>query len=356
MVKALIIGGGVAGAVTAVALRRAGISSVVYEAYPTGADDIGAFLTIMNNGMDALRAVDLHQPVIDVAFPATAVELRNSDFDVLGRNPTAGYTVKRAELYRALHNAMDVPLEHGKRLTTAEVAADGVRATFADGTTAEADFLVGADGIHSVTRRIIDPSAPEPRYTGLTVAYGYTRATSFEPSAEAYRMVSGSRAMFGYTTAPWGETWWFSRAPHTPTPTKAYFLAQLADDRTPAAEIIESTEDVTFQQAYDVPETPGWHNNRLVLVGDAAHAASPAAGQGASMAIEDSVILAKCLRDVPGITSAFETYTRIRRPRVEALVAASSRQGTGAGRRTAEAPSERQWVREHHIDWESPVN
>src|SRR3954469_14561686 len=106
-VKALIIGGGVAGAVTAVALRKAGILSVVHEAYPTGADDIGAFLTIMGNGMDALRAVDLHQAVVDVAFPATAVELRNSDFEVLGRSPTTGYTVKRAELYRVLHNAMD---------------------------------------------------------------------------------------------------------------------------------------------------------------------------------------------------------------------------------------------------------
>ncbi|MFD1050000.1 FAD-dependent oxidoreductase, partial [Kibdelosporangium lantanae] len=236
--KAIIIGGGVAGAVTAVALRRAGISSVVYEAYPTGADDIGAFLTIMSNGMDALRAVDLHQPVIDVAFPATAVELRNSEFEVLGRNPTNGYTLKRAQLYRALHDSMtiqDIPLEHDKAFGTAELTPDGVRVTFADGTTADGDFVVGADGIYSTTRRAIDPTAPEPRNTGITVAYGYTRATSFDLSKEAYRFVSGSKAMFGYTTAPDGETWWFSRAPRTETPTKDYFLAQLAADRTPAA-------------------------------------------------------------------------------------------------------------------------
>jgi 2-polyprenyl-6-methoxyphenol hydroxylase-like FAD-dependent oxidoreductase len=358
--KALIIGGGIAGAVTAMSLRRAGIDSVVYESYATGADDIGAFLTIMRNGMDALRAVAAHQPVIDASFPATDVELLNSEGVQLGKNPMSGdaHTIKRATLYRALHDETTrrgIPIEHEKRLTTAEVTASGVVAHFADGAEAEADILIGADGIHSTTRSIIDPAAPPPRFTGMTIAYGYTRATDFDPSADAYRMISGKDAFFGYTTAPDGETWWFSRAPHNPAPTRGYFIDLLSSDRTPAASIVRATEDITFQQSYDVPETPNWHNSAMVLVGDAAHAASPAAGQGASMALEDSVILAKCLRDIADIPSAFQTYTSIRKPRVEALVAASAQQATGAGRQTADQRSERNWLYDHHIDWQEPV-
>src|SRR4051794_38046203 len=72
MTHALIIGGGIAGTVTAMALRKAGIDSTVYEAYRTGADDIGAFLTIMSNGLDALRAVDADGTLEDNSFPVSS--------------------------------------------------------------------------------------------------------------------------------------------------------------------------------------------------------------------------------------------------------------------------------------------
>jgi 2-polyprenyl-6-methoxyphenol hydroxylase-like FAD-dependent oxidoreductase len=362
MTKALIIGGGIAGAVTAMAFRQAGIEPVVYEAYPTGADDIGAFLTIMKNGMNALRAVEAHQPVIDASFPATDVEYIDGTGALLGLNPLRGdaHTIRRAALYRALHDEAarrGIPLEHGKRLTSAVEEDSQVVAQFEDGSTASADLLVGADGIHSAVRSLIDPSAPSPRFTGLTIAYGYTKATSFEPSADAYRMIAGKHAFFGYTTSPSGETWWFSRAPSLDldTATSQNFIDLLSEDNTPAAEIVRSTDDLFINNAYDVPETPHWHSSRMVLVGDAAHAASPAAGQGASMALEDSVILAKCLRDVPGFEAAFSTYTDIRRPRVEKLVAESAAQSSDPGR-TRPDPEARHWLYDHHIDWAEPIN
>ncbi|MBP2320261.1 2-polyprenyl-6-methoxyphenol hydroxylase-like FAD-dependent oxidoreductase [Kibdelosporangium banguiense] len=363
MTKALVVGGGIAGAVTAMALRQAGIESVVYEAYPTGADDIGAFLTIMKNGMNALRAVQAHQPVIDASFPATDVEYIDGTGTLLGLNPMRGdaHTIRRAVLYRVLHDEAarrGIPLEHGKRLVSATEADDEVVATFADGTTATGDLLVGADGIHSCVRALIDPAAPSPRFTGLTIAYGYTRATSFEPSADAYRMIAGKNAFFGYTTSPSGETWWFSRAPSLDldTATSQNFIDLLSEDDTPAAEIVRTTGDLFINNAYDVPETPHWHSSRMVLVGDAAHAASPAAGQGASMALEDSVILAKCLRDIPGLEAAFARYTNIRRARVEKLVADSAAQSNRQGQSVRPDPTERHWLYDHHIDWQEPIS
>ncbi|MET0136357.1 MAG: FAD-dependent monooxygenase [Kibdelosporangium sp.] len=266
-------------------------------------------------------------------------------------------------MYRVLHDlAADrgIPLLHGKRLVSATGADGGVVARFEDGTSARGDLLIGADGLHSSVRPIIDPAAPSPRFTGLSIAYGYTRATSFEPSSSAYRMISGHEAFFGYTTAPDGETWWFSRAPGVDLPdvTKEMFVRLLTSDDTPAAEIVRSTDSPFFSNSYDVPSTPRWHNSVMVLVGDAAHAASPAAGQGASMALEDSVILAKCLRDIAGVPAAFERYTGIRRARVERLVAMSAATAAGSppAKSAADQGNDRDWLYRHHIDWDSPVS
>lgn len=360
MTHVLIIGGGVAGAVTAMALKKAGFTPVIHEAYATGADDIGAFLTIMNNGIDALRAIGAHQPVIDNSFPADHIEFLDRrgvqvGCQVIGDGADINgpRTLTRATLYRALHDEAErrgIPLVHGKRLTRAEnTAGGGVVAFFDDGTHAEGDLLVGADGIHSTTRSIIDPTAPGPRHTGLTIAYGYARDSALPVAQNCYRMIEGSRAFFGYTTAPDGETWWFARLP-ADEPTR--LVEAFAHDDTPAADIIAATGgNVFLTDAYDVPSTPMWHDRSMVLVGDAAHAASPAAGQGASMAIEDGVVLAQCLRDVPDPAQAFHIYEQKRRSRVERLVTVSAAQGTKSTREES-----REWLYRHHLDWDAPTS
>ncbi|WP_158884662.1 FAD-dependent monooxygenase [Amycolatopsis anabasis] len=381
MTRALIIGGGIAGPVTAMALDKAGLGATVFEAYPTGADDVGAFLTIMPNGMDALRAIGADGPVIEASFPADTIERYDHTGAKLGERRAGGgrggaRTLKRATLYRVLHDEAarrGIPLHHGKRLTGARTAPGGrVTAEFADGSHAEADLLVGADGIHSTTTRaLIDPAAPRPRYTGLNIVYGYTRSRDFPPATTAYRMIQGSRASFGYTTAPDGETFWFCRLPLPEVTRDELAAAQWRDraleffaaDRSAARDVIAATgEDLVGSNGYDVPSTPAWHANRMVLTGDAAHAASPAAGQGASMALEDSVVLAQCLRDLPDLERAFGAYVARRRARVERLVAASAgqdaarvRHAASAAPRQSEPGDDREWLYGHHIDWHTPV-
>ncbi|MEU7530534.1 FAD-dependent monooxygenase [Saccharothrix sp. NPDC042600] len=360
MVKALVIGGGIAGPVTALALRKAGIDSAVFEAYPTGADDIGAFLTIMHNGLDALRAIDAEHVVVDHSFAADGVDVHTGDGTLVSENRwdtggiTGPRTLRRAELYRALHDELrrrGIAVEHGKRLVGVTA---GARAKFADGTTAEGDLLVGADGLHSATRRIIDPDAPRPRYTGLNIFYGYATGLGPTTAPGRYRMIAGSRGFFGHSTAPDGTTWWFARTPGperhggTPDEHRAHAAAFFAEDDSRAREIILAEGEIHASNAYDVPTTPVWHTDRVVLVGDAAHAASPAAGQGASMALEDSVTLARCLRDLSSPREAFEAYERLRRERVEALVEMSAELGANRSVATNSFYA-------HHIDWDSPV-
>ncbi len=358
MTKVLIIGGGIAGPVTALALRKAGFEAVVHEAYPTGADDIGAFLTIMHNGLDALRAIDAEQVVVDHSFAADGLDLYTGNGDLISETRwytdiTGPRTLRRATLYRALHDEaarLGIEVRHGKRLVGATTVDGAVRARFADGTEDVGDLLVGADGLHSTTRRLIDPDAPEPRYTGLNIFYGYTDGLAPTTAPGRYHMITGSRAFFGHATAPDGQTWWFARAEGTelhggtPEEWRDRAASFFTDDNTPAAGIIRASGEIRGGNAYDVPSTPVWHSDRLVLVGDAAHAASPAAGQGASMALEDSVVLAKCLRDHGEPRAAFEAYERLRRVRVEALVELSAALGAG---RSADSDS----FYRHHIEW-----
>ena len=396
---ALIIGGGIAGPVTAMALQRAGIDSVVYEAYDTGAGlDAGAFLTVAVNGLDALRALDAHEPVLAAGFPTRSIEFFSGTGKRLGEVPIGGtlpdgtvtHTIKRADLYRVLHDQAirrGVRIEHGRRLVDAETTPDGgVVARFADGSRAAGDLLIGADGIHSRTRRIIDPTAPEPRYTGLGNIGGFTRNASVNTKPGIYVMVWGRRAFFGYTVSPSGEIWWFANPPSARELTRAELAAStteqwkrwlidlFADDASPAVEIIEATTgELPATNQYDVPSVPTWHRGPMVIVGDAAHATSPASGQGASMAIEDAVVLAKCLRDLPDIRQAFAAYERLRRERVERVVAQGARSSSGKAAgpiarvlrdlmlpiflKRAASSGERSlaWVYDYHIDWGEKV-
>jgi 2-polyprenyl-6-methoxyphenol hydroxylase-like FAD-dependent oxidoreductase len=226
-----------------------------------------------------------------------------------------------------------VRIEFGKRLRSAHATASGVRAEFDDGSHATGDMLIGCDGVHSVTRTIIAPDAPQPRYVGLVNFGGYTpNRVVGEPGA--WHMIFGARAFFGYVSDPAGGTVWFANVPrHATSPSerattsmdrwKAWLLQLFADDRGPVSELIAGgTLQLAGDNTHDLPSVPVWHRASLLIIGDAAHAPSPSSGQGASLAVEDGVVLAQCLRDEPGIPQAFTSFERIRRRRVERVEAA----------------------------------
>jgi FAD-dependent urate hydroxylase len=393
--RALIIGGGVAGPVAAMALRQAGIDPVVYEAYAGGADDAGAFLTFASNGLDALRTIDAHHLVLSESFPTPRMTIQSGTGKHLGDVPNGGtlpdgtvsQTLKRADLYRALRDEAvrrGARVEYGKRLVDAQTTPVGVMARFEDGTEAVGDLLIGADGIHSRTRRIIDPSAPGARYIPVLNIGGYARNVRVQAELGTFRMVFGKRAFFGYAVHPSGEVWWFANPPRANEPTGAELAAigteqwremlmdLFAGDDSPAVEIIRSTPGKLAGWAtYDLPSVPTWHRGSLVIIGDAAHATAPSSGQGASMAIEDAVVLSRCLRDLPDTRQAFAAYERLRRARVERIVAHGARTSNSkaAGpvaqvlrdlmmplilKRVAGGES-LAWMHDYHIAWDDKV-
>ena len=392
---AVIIGGGIAGSASAIALHKAGIGSVVHESHDRTADNAGVFLTLAVNALDALRALDLD--VSELGFDTPRITITSGSGRKLGELPygtarsdeLVSRTVKRADLYRTLRAqaiACGVRFEHGKRLVDAESTGDGVLARFADGTTATGDLLIGADGLRSRTRAIIDPHTPGARYAGLLNTGGYARGVSVDGEPGMMHALFGRRCFMAYTAHPNGEVWWVANPAFATEPTPAELAAitpaewrtrltgLFRHDRGPAVDIIAATDRIfAGWNTYDLPRVPKWHRDRMIIIGDAAHATAPSIGQGAAMAVEDSVVLAKCLRDSPGITAAFTAYERLRRDRVERVVEQGRRTGGWKAMnvvarvprdlvmslamkhmaRTGNDPS--RWIYEHHIDWNEPV-
>lgn len=388
---ALVIGGGIAGPVAAMALRHAGIEATVYEAYDSTADGIGGALSIAPNGLSALAVIGADDAVRRIGAPMTMVlqswtGKRLAEFASPPGLPPM-QLVWRAELYRALYGEAahrGIRTEHGKRLVGAVDTGDGVTAHFADGTQASADILIGADGIRSTARALIDPAAPQPRYAGLLGFGARTDNTGLAPTHGTMYLVFGKRAFFGYSVDDDSSGGWFTnlprRRPMTPAQARAVGAEEwlrvlgeaFADDRSPALDMLRRTDpaDLVVTGALeDIPSVPTWSRGRMVLIGDAAHATSPSSGQGASLAIESAVQLARCLRDLPP-KEAFATYEGLRRARVERIIAMAARtnsnKAAGPVARVLRdllmpvamklaKPQKWAWQFDHHIDWNTPV-
>ncbi len=351
--KALIVGGGIGGPVAAMALQHGGIEAVVYEAYDAPSDYAGLFLNTASNGLDVLRTLDIDVSARADGFPMPRMVMWSGTGKRLGEvanglqlpDGTVSVCVKRGLLQRVLHEEAEsrgIEVEYGKRLLSYEVIRNGggVIARFEDGTEAEGDLLVGADGIHSRVRRVMDPDATRPGYTGLLSLGGYAGGPRIPPTPETQHFVFGKRSFFGYLVRESGEIWWFANVARpdelsrkelsgvSSAEWKRRLLDLFSGDLDLIGEIIESTQgEIGAYPVHDIPTAPTWHKGSAVLIGDAVHATSPSSGQGASMAIEDAIVLAKCLRDIPDTERAFAAYERLRRERVEKVVAYSRRIG-----------------------------
>lgn len=348
----LVVGGGVAGPTVAMALQQAGLHPVVFEARGKEASDAGLFLTVASNGIEALRLLGADTRVLAAGFPTPRIDIRSTTGKRLGATPTGrvladGTTTQslgRADLHHALRDeALErgIEIEHGRRLVDARETADGVVAVFDEGTAETGAILVGCDGIHSTVRRIIDPGAPAPAFAGLLNAAGRVDGVPVDVAPGTYEMIFGRRAFFGYAVARSGEVWWFANVPCRNEPAAAETRAMNEDERRrsllelfdgdhgPAGLLIEATARIsTFLPIHTIPHLPTWHTDRMVLAGDAAHAPSPSSGQGASLAIEDALVLAAALRNLGAPRAAFERFVAARRPRVEQIIRWAARMNT----------------------------
>jgi 2-polyprenyl-6-methoxyphenol hydroxylase-like FAD-dependent oxidoreductase len=349
---ALVIGGGIAGPVAATALAMAGIDATVYEARPAdpaAANGIGGSLALEPNGLAALRIIGVDDDVRAAAIPISRSIM--SIASKPGREMPAPsglpprQLIDRGVLHRILAERAQragVRIQHGKKLIGVSESPDGVTAHFADGTSTSADVLIGADGVHSTVRRLIDPDAPGARYLNLLGFEGLVDgdtddAAGLVPGSMTFAF--GKRAYYLYWMRPDGRIGWGANLPSPQYLSLREARAVPADewlrtlratyaDDTPGARLAARTTSETLQAVgalHIMPPVPHWYRDRMVLVGDAVHAPSNSTGQGASLAMESAIQLARCLRDLPDLASAFATYERLRRSRVEKIAARGAR-------------------------------
>ena len=335
-----IIGGGLAGLATAAALAHLGIAAEVFEQAPQ-LGEIGAGINVSPQAIRALRAIGLGAPIADIANIAPGVLTRelNSGATLNYRDQSSAaarfgvgvHSFHRADLLNALASGVDRQAIHlGHHLVGLEERSDFVRLSFANGATREADLVIGADGVHSLLRRALY-GEDHPTYTGQMVWRALLPGAAVPPEVMApsghVQWLGRGRHFFAYylrgrdvvnivtqqDTDVWVDEGW--SIPGDPNAMRASF----ADPEPLLAALLGCVAQCSKWGLFTRPLTDHWGRGRIALIGDAAHAMLPNAGQGASQSFEDAYILARWLAETADAVEAMESFRRIRIPRVHAV-------------------------------------
>jgi 2-polyprenyl-6-methoxyphenol hydroxylase-like FAD-dependent oxidoreductase len=335
----LVVGGGIGGLTSAIALRRKGFAVDVIERDPDWSV-YGVGIIQQGNVIRAMTELGLIDDYIEAGFGFDQVEIYIPTGQCVAKIPTPklvdGYPSNVGIGRRALHKVLGdrtIAASANVRLgITAETLVDDgtqVAVTFRDGSTGHYDLVIGADGLYSQTRATIFPDAPGPEFTGQSVwRYNLPRSDDVT-GLHAYEGPTGiglvplsHSLMYMYVTTPEpGNPWYAKEAlaeamraklAKVPSPKIAALAAQITQD----AEVVYKPLEWVFR---DGP----WHKGRIGLLGDAVHATTPHLGQGAGMAIEDSLVLADELAAACDIETAFTAYQARRFERCKYIVDAS---------------------------------
>ncbi|WP_101947538.1 FAD-dependent oxidoreductase [Mycobacterium sp. 3519A] len=327
----LIIGAGITGLATAVALQRRGQQvSVIEERADTSS---GAGISIWPNALAALDEIGLGDAVREAGGRVTAGALRWHDGTWL-RHPGNERLVKalgeplvvirRSALTAVLADALAEGTVHTRRSAQELVAtADGVRVRLADASAVDATAVVGADGTRSVVARHLNGALAD-RYVGYTAWRGVAECV-IDP--EVAGEVLGPGVEFGLVPLGADRTYWFAteRVPEGATCPQGeldYLRARFGSWADPIPQVMAATDPaaVLRNDLYDRNPARQWSRGPVVVVGDAAHPMRPHLGQGGCQGLEDAAVLARFVDGADDLAAGVARFVAFRRKRGRAIV------------------------------------
>lgn len=340
-----IIGGGIGGLAAAVGLHEIGIKAHVYE-QTSSFKPLGAGIGIGSNVMLALNKLGVSEEVLKLGMTLKEQRFLNEDFKVMNtieftllkkRFGEETITIQRADLHKALYTAISPAYFHfNKKVEHFEQTNQNVRLIFTDGTKDVVDYVIAADGIHSVFRQTLIPSST-PRYAGYTCWRGITKNQGDVPlhlSSEVW----SKQGRFGFAPLHDGDVYWFACVnaekddSYYRSLNKSGVAEQFAHLSPTVERLINETYDAYFlhHDIYDIKPLKTFVYDRICLLGDAAHATTPNMGQGAGQSIEDAYILMNTLKSESTVADAFRKYDKKRVNKTKKVIELSRQIGWAA--------------------------
>ncbi|MDO1449087.1 FAD-dependent monooxygenase [Rhodocytophaga aerolata] len=332
-----ILGGGIGGLCTAIALQKKGFQVNIYESAPV-LKALGAGLGLAANAVKALTDLGMGEELLQAGAVLTSFEIlaengklitKTNSLEVSKKFGTDNVTIHRADLHHLLVQQLQPhTLVLGKACKDFEQSSTGVRIFFKDGSEAKGDYLIAADGIHSVVRKKLVPGSV-PRYAGYTcwraVIEGQPEGFHKQKATETW----GSKGRFGIVPLSQNRIYWFAckNAPYQDTHYAKFTTKELSDNfkdyHQPIPNILAMTTDeqLIWNDIIDIKPIKQFAFGKVLLCGDAAHATTPNMGQGACQAIEDAVILANCMSVyATDLEKAFQVFEQKRISRTTRIV------------------------------------
>lgn len=326
MKKGIIIGAGIGGLTTAIALLKKGVDVKIYEQAPE-INEVGAGIWIAPNGMKVFEELGISQDILNAGRALnkiSVVDLKNKPISVIegkkvkSKHRFATVSIHRARLQEILISRIPIGKIHlNKKFKSFHQSDNSITAAFEDGTTTEADFLINADGIKSNARLQIQ-SDLNLRYLGQTC---WRFVTEFDlPKSEdsnMYEIWSNKKGLrVGYSKVNETQVYVFitnyekAGGNDNPQNVQDTLLKLCADFPTVVKEMIRSAngQKILRNDLFDFKPLKRWTDKRMALIGDAAHATTPNLGQGACQAIEDAYVIAEQLSINDNIEACFKIF------------------------------------------------
>ena len=336
--QGIIIGGGIGGLCAAIALKQRGFEVRVYESAPE-LKPVGAGILVAPNAMNILQRLGLAQEIVEAGIALeqmnlldkTGMVLQSVSEKEINRSAIPTVAILRNRLHRVLLGHIDPSaIELAKHCDSFAEESDRIRVLFNDGTEAEGSFLIGADGIASVIRTRLFPTA-RLRYSGQTCWRGVADLVSPKERQKSSTECWGEGLRFGFLPVDDKHVYWYATQKVPPggkdkrRELKDKLLGMYRAFPNLVPDLIRATPErsITRHDLYDLRRLKRWSTRRVTLLGDAAHATTPNLGQGGAQAIEDGWVLADCL-DTHGDTGvAFREYEQKRMRKTRMIVSRS---------------------------------